>query len=196
MAKVNWGIGASEVDEFDRSKQFKPYDGPVPVNGVYHWRIKVLRSVAATRENLPQLRVGLELVPRDTRKGERRYGGYFIMNFIPVSDKMMWKLVPFLDAIGVTGRDFAGRTITDEEGNIKKIGGYRQTGDFIVAAELRDGTDKDGNPRKEIGWMGTAEEDEFDDTEEDDEEESEEDGDDDFEDDEDGEEWDEDEDGF
>lgn len=155
MPKVRWGINAREVDQsFDRESQFKPYDGPVPVNGVYQFQVKVLRSVAGTREKLPQLRIGLELRPRPGRKDERRYAGYFIMVFAPISDKTAFRYVPFLDAIGVSVADFADRTTVDSEGNVKSIGKWRNDGKAMVAAEVKDGTDEKGNSRKEIGWIG------------------------------------------
>jgi len=172
MPRVNWGVSARDIDNFDRDSQYKPYDGPIPANGVYEWQIKVLKSIAPTDDKLPQLRVGLELAPRDGNKAEQKYAGYFTMAFLSISDKMMWKLVPFLDAIGVTGRDFEARTITDEEGNIKKIGTWRNTGDEYIKAELKDGQDQAGNSRKEIGWMGpitdNEDEEDYDDDESDD----------------------------
>lgn len=185
MPKVRWGINARTVDEtFDRESQFKPYDGPTPTNGVYQFQVKVLKSVAGTREKLPQLRIGLELVPRSGRKDERRYAGYFIMVFAPISDKTAFRYVPFLDAIGVSVRDFADRTNVDEDGNIKSIGKWRNDGKTLVAAELRDGTDDKGNSRKEVGWIGELNEDadtdddeeDYDEEEYDDEEEEYEDG--------------------
>lgn len=178
MPKVRWGINAREVDNFDRESQFKPYDGPIPSNGVYQFAVKVLKYVAGTREKLPQLRIGLELVAREGRKDERRYSGYFIMIFPPVSDKTAFRYVPFLDAIDVTVAEFADRTNTDTDGNIKSIGKWRNDGKELILAELRDGTDQNGNPRKEIGWMGAltdADEydEDYDDEELDDEEEDE-----------------------
>ncbi len=170
MPKVKWGITSGDIDDFDRESQYKPYDGPIPSNGVYEWTIKKLQYVAATKGKLPQLRIGLELVPRKGRKEERRYAGYFIMSFPPVSNRTAFRYVPFLDAIGVSGRDFADRTITDEDGNIKKIGQWRNTGEEMIAAELKDGMDQNNQPRKEIGWMGPLGE-EYDDEADDEEEE-------------------------
>jgi len=191
MPKANWGVNSQDIDKFDRDSQYTPYDGPIPENAVYHWKIKVLKSIAGTKSKLPQLRVGLELVPRKGRN-ESKYKGYFVMAFIPVSDKTEFRYVPFLDAIGVTGREFTRGTITDDEGNIKKIGKWRNDGDEIIAAELKTGEDQDGNPRKEIGWMGEPntepeseeddDEDDFDDyDDEDDEEDDDEEDDDDYE---------------
>ena len=174
MPKVRWGINPRTVDEtFDREKQFKPYDGPVPVNGVYQFQVKVLKAVAGTREKHPQLRIGLELVPRKGRRDERHYGGYFIMIFAPVNDKTAFRYVPFLDAIGVSVADFDGRTLTDADGNIKSIGKWRNNGKELLLAELKDGKDEKGNPRKEIGWIGELVEDD-EESEEDDYEEDEE----------------------
>lgn len=174
MPRVNWGIKARDVDDFDRERQYKPYDGPIPVNGVYQFQVKVLKFVAGSREKHPQLRIGLELVPRPGRKDERRYGGYFLMEFAPVTEKTAFRYVPFLDAIGVTGRDFETRTLADEEGNIRKIGSWTNTGKHMILAEIRDDRDAEGNPRKAVGWMGAvADEDEtneYDEEELDDEE--------------------------
>jgi hypothetical protein len=160
MPKANWGIGASDVDEFDRDSQYKPYTGPTPPNGVYVWNINVLKFVSGTKEKNPQLRVGLELIPREGREDEEEYEGYFNMDFLPITDKTAFRYVPFLDAIGVSGREFTQRTITDEEGNIKKIGSWRNTGQELIMAQLKDGTDANNKPVKVLGWYGPFEEDE------------------------------------
>jgi hypothetical protein len=157
MPRANWGVSSQEVDEFDRDSQFKPYTGPIPPDGVYNWRIKVLKYAAATRDKFAQLRIGLSLEPRGD--SEEQYRDYFIMTFPPVSEKTAFRYVPFLDGIGVTGREFTKNTITDEEGNIKKIGKWRNSGDEMIAAQLQTGQDQNGDPQKQIGWMGEAVED-------------------------------------
>jgi len=154
MPRVNWGVSARDIDNFDRDTQYKPYDGPTPTNGVYQFKLKVLKAIAGTRAKNPQLRIGLELVPRKGRTDERQYAGYFLMAFAPISDKTGFRYIPFLDAIGVSGKDFEERTIVDTEGNIKKIGRWGNTGNEMIMAEIKDGQDKDGNSRKDIGWMG------------------------------------------
>lgn len=174
MPRVRWGISASDVDDFDRDSQYKPYDGPTPSNGVYQFQVKVLKYAAATSDRLPQLRVGLELIPRSGRKDERRYAGYFIMMFAPISKKTGFRYVPFLDAIGVSGDEFENRTITDNDGNVTKIGKWRNDGQEIILAEIKDGVDKDGNSIKVVGWMGYVPEEDDDGGEELDEDEYEE----------------------
>lgn len=168
MPKANWGIKASVVENFDRDAQYKPYDGPIPVNGVYRWRVTALKYVASTGEKLPQLRIGLQLVPRN--KDEKKYDGYRLMLFPPVSERTQFRYVPFLDALGVSGREFESGTIIDEEGNIKKIGRWRFSNEVFIKGEIKDDADQQGNPRKDIGWMGadtgTEEFDEDDDSEE------------------------------
>jgi len=165
MPRANWGVNASDVDDFDRDSQYKPYDGPVPPNAVYLWRIKVLKYVAGARDKFPQLRIGIELVPRG-EYDERRYKGYFTMMFAPISDRTQFRYVPFLDAIGVTATDFTRKTITDEEGNIKRIGPWRNDGQTLIKAELKDEADQNGNPRKGIGWVGPNDDSSVDDDEE------------------------------
>lgn len=150
MPRARWGISANDVDDFDRESQFKLYKGPIPPNAVYLFKIKVLKFVSGTQEKYPQLRIGLELVPR-AGHNEKQYAGYFIMAFRVITEKSNMFWVPFLDALGVSGTDFAERTITDEEGNIKKIGRWRNTGDELIYAQLRDGTNQDGEKRQEVG---------------------------------------------
>lgn len=151
MPRANWGVKASDVDDFDRDSQFVPYDGPIPQNGMHHWVIKTLKYAAATKEKFAQLRVGLEMVPRAAREDEHDCAGYFITAFLTITPKTQWKYVPFLDAIGVSGAEFEKRTIVDENGKINRIGKWHNTGDTMVAAQLKDGEDENGKPKKEIG---------------------------------------------
>lgn len=161
MPRANWGIDASDVDDFDRDSVYKPYTGPVPPDGVYLFLIKKLQFVAGTKSKLPQLRVGLELVPREDAN-EDRYDEYFIMDFLHISDKTKFRYVPFLDAIGVTGREFTTRTVTREDGNIVKIGKWQNSGEEYVYAQIKTGEDQDGNKRKEIGTYVAYDEEEED----------------------------------
>jgi hypothetical protein len=160
MPKASWGIDSSDVDEFDRDSQFVPYDGPTPPNGMYWWNINVLKYAARTKDKLPQLRVGLELVGRDNRPDDEPYIGYFITAFLPVSDKTAFRYVPLLDALGVSGREFKERTIVDDNSNITRIGNWRNSGEQLIAAQLKDGQDANGNSRKEIGVFAAIKEDE------------------------------------
>lgn len=174
MPRARWGIRAGDVDDFDRDSQYSPYTGPTPPNAVYEWLVKVLKYIPGTRDKHPQLRVGLELVPREDNRDERQYAGYFCMAFLPITEKTAFRYVPFLDAIGVSGREFIERTVTDEDGNIKKIGAWRNDGKEIILAQLADGVDQNGNTRKEITWFGAASDDEAEEDEEYDDEEIEE----------------------
>lgn len=173
MPRAQWGISASDVDNFDRDSQYVPYDGPIPSNGVYLWQIASLQSIKGDRKTLPSLRVGLRLVPREDRD-EDKYDGYFQMAFLPISDKTTFRYVPFLDAIGVSGSEFINKTLTDEEGKIKRIGTWRNTGEELICAELKD-NDPDfahKNP-KQVGmflpaddYYGDEDDEEYDDDEE------------------------------
>lgn len=155
MPTVNWGIGEEVIDDFDRESQFTPYRGPVPPSGaVYQWKItKNVSRAAATREKLPQLRVGLELIPR---KGfdEAQFKGYYITAFLSISERTAFMYVPFLDAIGASSNDFINRTVVDEDGKIVRIGRWKNDGRTIILGQLKDDQDQNGNPKKKIGWMG------------------------------------------
>lgn len=177
MPRVKWSIGRDTIDDFDRSKQFKPYMGPTPpVGSVFQFKLKVFRYFEATRDKYEQLFIGLELVPRRGRKDEAQYAGYFIPVYRSLADTNQFTYVPFFDAIGVRGRDLA-RTLSDEEGNIRRIGAWRNTGDVMLLAQIGTRTDQQGNTRPDISWFGSIDEDvsePADDEEEDDYEEEEE----------------------
>lgn len=153
MPPVNWGISADAVDDFEMDDRYTPYMGPTNIPlGVYIWRIAVMQRKPRTEETLPQLRVGLELVPRN--KDERKFKGFFVMDFIPVSDRTNFRYAPLLQILGVSGRDFTKRLIYDADGNIKKIGPWRMDGQTLIAAQLGESKKQDANgntsTRKEI----------------------------------------------
>jgi hypothetical protein len=193
---MDWGLKPGAVENFDRSRIFKPHTGATPPAGAtYAWKLKWLKLVDGTANKLPQLRGGFELYPRN--KAEEKYAGFFQSTYSPVSDKTDFRYVPFLDCFGITEREFLRGTKHDEKGNIYQIGKWKfnpAREEVIVLAQLKTEDDQQGNPRLVLsdGWFGIydpdndplAEEDEdeeeYDDDEEyDDEEEGEDEEDDD-----------------
>lgn len=172
MPKVNWGVGKDVIDDYDRDSSFKPYTGKTPPNAVYRFKLKTLKYAAGTKAKNPRLTAGLELVPRDA--DEKQYAGYYCPKFMAIAETNGFQWVPFLDALGVTSAEFLRGTITDDEGNVRKIGNWRMDGKTEILAQLQDDTDQQGNPRKKIGWCGALDgaeeyeeesEDEYDDDE-------------------------------
>lgn len=166
MPRADWGIDPEIIDEFDRDAQFKPYAGPTPPDGVFLFRVKVCKYTAATKQKLAQLRVGIELVPRE--KEEKRYKDYFILAFLPIANNTAFRYVPFLDAIGVTSTEFTRKTIYDENGDVKKIGSWKNEGDTLLLAQLKTGEDQNGLARKEVAWFGAYDPDATEEEEDDD----------------------------
>lgn len=152
MPKPDWGIDPSLVDDFDREGQYKPYAGPIPPDGVYRFKLKQLKYAAGTKKKHPQMRPGLELVPRG--KDEKRYAGYYVMDFIPVSERTEFRYVPFLDALGVSGKDFVQRIRTDDDDNITKMGSWRNNQESELLVQLRTEKDQEGKPRQVVKWYG------------------------------------------
>lgn len=168
MPKADWGIDPAIIDDFDREGQFKPYTGPTPPDGVYRMKVKSLKYAAGTKQKHPQLRPGLELVPRN--RDERRYTGYFVMDFVPVSGKTEFRYVPFLDALGVSAKEFVNKTVYDDDGNVTKIGSWRNKGETEILVQLRTEEDQNGQPRKNVKWYGAydPDADDYDEDEDDD----------------------------
>lgn len=156
MPLARWRVSASDIDGFDRSKQFDRYTGPIPpVGEVFLWKVKYLKYLAGTRTKREQLWIGLELVPRANRD-EAEYAGYYCLAFRTITENNQGFWVPFLDAIGVSGRDFVTRTVTDQEGIVQKIGRWKNDGTTLILAEMKNGEDAKGEPRRDFSWFKEA----------------------------------------
>jgi hypothetical protein len=180
MGKIKWGGGVTGkgIDEVDTSKQFTPYAGTVPPAGVYQFHIKILRMTLSSNNNT-QLMIGLELVPRKGMPEQNKYKGYFLVDYIPVMESTQFRVRPFLDAIGVKGRDFTDRSVDDgtDKHNVTKIGNWIQNGKQFLLVSIGWGADQNGNNRMEVkgfvpaggaAFAGSSEEDDGDDGNQDD----------------------------
>ena len=160
MPRAQWGVSATEVDQFDPATQFKPYTGEVPPNGVYEFLIRAMKYMPATDDKNPQLRLSVALAPRASRPREARYDDFYVTTFIPVTPKSQFRYVPLLNALGIPSRDFINKTIVDAEGNITRIGDWRQDGEQYILCELVDSTGGDDRYPKDIKWIGPINDDE------------------------------------
>ncbi len=181
MGKVTWGgdFDGSTFDDAERS-QFKPYDGPIPANAMYAWKVKNVKRGETSNGN-DQLIIGLELIPRRSRPDEKKYKGYYITHFLVMTEGTAWKVAPFLDALGVSGADLVSRTKDtgeeDNRGNVPlvSIGKWKNDGSTIVLASLEDDDYKEGRKRIREFWpVEDAAKDEDDEEESDDSEDDEE----------------------
>lgn len=152
MPKADWGVSSRTIDEWDRSNQYTPYDGPVPRDVVYAWHIKVFKYIAATGKKYPQLRVGLELFPR--RRADEPYAGYFMMLYLSIAPTNQFTYVPLLDALGITGSAFENSTQVDADGNITRIGKWRNDGEQYICGKVAPRKDSDDPADKELSWIG------------------------------------------
>lgn len=153
MPKAQWGITSRDVEEFDRSTVYTPYSGPQPpMPAVYAFRIKQLTYTASDGEKHPSLKIGTELVPRSAE--DKKYKGFYCSTFIAITPRTGFRYVPFLDAIGVSGRDFESRTMIDGEGAIRSIGKWRNDGTTVILGQLNNRTDQNGNVYPELTWFG------------------------------------------
>ncbi len=85
MPTVQWGISRGTLTNYERSS-FKPYDGELPPNRIFRWKIRKMVYKAATAESPAQLQMGLELIPRKGRNDER-YAGYYLTVFQRITDQ-------------------------------------------------------------------------------------------------------------
>lgn len=162
MPKANWGVSARRIDSYDRNTLYQPYSGKLPPAGVYRFKMISLRYAAGTEDRNPQLRVRLSLVPRSGR-GEKAYAGYTVTAMCPITDNALFRIVPFLDVIGVSGSDFVNSTVYKSNGEVVRIGKWRNPGDLELLAQLKT-SDSEEYPR-EVGTFLPLSEDDNEDVE-------------------------------
>lgn len=143
MAKVKWGsVNAQEIDEFE-DEGFSAYDGPDPKRGVYGFKIKFMKTGTSSGGH-DQMIVGLELDSRG-RADHKKYAGFFMQDFIIVKDDTVFRYAPLLKALGIPGKDFLTKTITDPSDDdndtkkIVKIGTVKPIGMKVVGSIWPDG---------------------------------------------------------
>lgn len=175
MPTMDWGLEPGTVEDFDRSKVFVPYKGKLPPpNQVFLWEIKRVSLVKGTSAGkLPQLRIGLELCPRN--REEKQYEGFYRSTFSPVSESTAFRYVPFLDAIGVSERDFLRGTKHDREGVISAIGRWKfKPGETFVLARLEESENYKDPAKTDLNindtWFGAPTDADFEEEEDDDDE--------------------------
>lgn len=121
--KVKWGGSdlQERLENFDDTR-YEPYDGPRPTSGLYGWTIKRIKRDTSSG-NFPCLYVHLDLHTRG-RADHRKYEGFFMRDQVIVKDDGTtdFRVRPFLDAIGVTVRDFMNNTDVGDDGFITRIG--------------------------------------------------------------------------
>lgn len=151
MPKVKWssGISAADIDGAEDSAQFAPYDGPIPPNGVYGFKIKSMQ-LGKTSNGNPQLILGLELTDRG-RPEHKRFNGFYLRDFIVVLPQTAFRIKPLLKALGVSAEDFTDRLVRDEENNVTTIGKVKPVGQTVVVnLRANKGQKADQYPR-EVG---------------------------------------------
>lgn len=117
MGKVKWSIGADEPEDLE---SYDVYDGDLPPKGVYN--CKLTRLKLKTNRNGDDMINGLLLIEEEG--GKKKYNGYGIWFNQNVTEQGAPYVKQFLRALGLTWKDFIGKTVTDDEDppNITKIG--------------------------------------------------------------------------
>jgi hypothetical protein len=119
VAKAKWGIKGSEVDAAEESAEFEEYEGPDLKAGIYPVVLEDLKKTTFSSGNegfFMRLKV-------DAPKGHPKeaYNGAPIWERIAVIDSQLWKLKPFLLALGGKGTDMdntmLGEPVGDEAGS-------------------------------------------------------------------------------
>lgn len=113
--KVKWGGQELEqrLNDYEPRSDYRPYDGPRPVRGMYQWNITRVVSGESTN-GFRQLTVFLTL-DGNARPHTRKYDGFRMTDRIIVTDdgSTDFRVVPFLEAIGATIREFLNGTEVD-----------------------------------------------------------------------------------
>lgn len=113
MAKVAWGgadLESALNDWEDDGNQYPEYAGERPPKGVYRWNVRVDKTVSSGGFN--QLVVHMTLDPHNAKT--KPFKGYYCRSYIIVKEdgSTAFRVRPFLDAIGVTARQFRTATLS------------------------------------------------------------------------------------
>ena len=142
MSKVLWGGEELETELEDwEGNDFPQYDGDRPRKGVYQFKLTRLEKTESTNGH-PQMVAHFELSPHKLE--HRLYKGYYMRDYIIVKDdgSTAFRVRPFLDALGVTSRQFkrlTEATKTDRTTNngaeiweITKMGPVKIPGNLLM----------------------------------------------------------------
>jgi hypothetical protein len=175
MPKVKWGgkelQDSLENYDGENDAQYRPYDGPPPRAGMYLFTVKRVKQNTSPG-GFPRLQLFLELTPRAGRPDEKRYDKFFMLDGIIVKEdgSTTFRVRPFLDAIGVSVREFMTNTVTSAEDNelVVKIGKFKTDKPFQIMGAIKPQKDSDYYEIKYYPMPEDADDDADDDMDDDD----------------------------
>lgn len=126
MPKVKWGAGITADAIENASDSGNVYEGKIPPGGVYTFEIRTMKHVEKNSNGNPM--VSFMLLLDDPRKEMKEFKGCPLFSQIVVLPQNDWKVKEFTRSLGISGRDFLDRCVTDEAGNILKFGDLKVHG--------------------------------------------------------------------
>jgi len=135
MPKVKWGsdIAVDDIDSWE-DESGGSYAGQKPSSGIFKFKITKLVKGESKAGN-PKLTAYMTLVPRTA--ADKKYDGCPLTDFMPIMKSTVWRFRPFLDCLGVTGKQLLSQTNANGEGEVISIAGVKPAGkELLVQVKL------------------------------------------------------------
>lgn len=147
MPKVLWGddISASAIDEAPEAQGVSMYEGPLPPNGLYTFRLQKITAGKSSNDN-PMVAIRWAI---EASGDKAQYNGAPWWDNLVVLKQNLWKVKAFCRAAGITAADFM-KPVTDDEDNVLKFGNKKTEG-MTIRARVIQKPDRDGNMKLDFG---------------------------------------------
>jgi hypothetical protein len=131
---MKWDIDADDLENTEAS-DYEPYNGELLPPGLYPLSIQWIKTTPSSQGN-DMLTILMTFDNPDDDEELADYVGCPVWDRITVQKSTLFRLKPFLDAIGVSYEEFASSTVVDDEEKVTKIGSVRIDG-LTVRARVR-----------------------------------------------------------
>lgn len=151
MAKVMWGSAAKDLqtamenfDPDENASGYTNYNGPEPKKGTYPYKI-VRAEKTESKNGFPQFILHLEMDPE--LEHHMKYKGHYLRDYMTFTPDTAFRTRPFLDAIGATPAELIGKTVTNADDEVMKIGRVAVPGTRVMCNIWKKGDDEYFNVR-------------------------------------------------
>jgi hypothetical protein len=149
VPKLKWGSDLTSTDVEEASDGYK---GKVPPPGLYRFKLRMAQSTKSSNDN-PMV-VLLLILDGSWKKEHKQYEGAPLWDRITVIKTTAGRVKAFCDALNVTYDDFLAKTMSDEEGNITKVGKLKIKDEDLLLY-IKTGTEKyEGEDRLKVARNG------------------------------------------
>lgn len=141
MPKAKWGSDLTP-DDIESAESGSAYAGPCPPSGVYQFVLKKMQQAESANGN-PKLYMIWEVTKKGGTKDQSKFAGAPLFDHMPVGKSSAFRSKALCAGLGVTSKEFLGKTVIDDDSNVIKIGSLKiEIGKTTIFANVK----KDNDP--------------------------------------------------